>query len=70
MTGSFTVKEAPWPGWLFTWIWPWCFSTMDMSRCRDSLAVSLDDLLTLNPHLSLADILALLRWIGPSIRLH
>ncbi|MGD9607943.1 MAG: hypothetical protein AB7U59_00910 [Desulfovibrionaceae bacterium] len=41
-----------------------------MSRCRDSLAVSLDDLLTLNPHLSLADILAMLHWIGPSIRMH
>jgi hypothetical protein len=41
-----------------------------MSRCRDSLAVSLDDLLTLNPHLSLAAILAMLHWLGPSIRMH
>jgi hypothetical protein len=41
-----------------------------MPRCRDSQPVSLDDLLALNPHLSLADILAMLRWIGPSIRLH
>ncbi len=30
----------------------------------------LTDLLTLNPHLTLADILALWRWIGPSSRVH
>ncbi|EHJ48470.1 hypothetical protein DFW101_2466 [Solidesulfovibrio carbinoliphilus subsp. oakridgensis] len=32
--------------------------------------VSLDGLLALNPHLSLADILALWHWSGPSARLH
>lgn len=32
--------------------------------------VSLDGLIALNPHLSLADILALWRWTGPSERLH
>ncbi|WP_300158269.1 hypothetical protein [Solidesulfovibrio sp.] len=35
-----------------------------------TLAVSLDDLLALNPHLTLADVLALWRWTGPSPRLH
>ncbi|WP_281174577.1 hypothetical protein [Solidesulfovibrio alcoholivorans] len=34
------------------------------------LTVSLDGLLSLNPHLTLADILALLHWTGPSNRLH
>ncbi len=33
-------------------------------------AVSLDALLALNPHLTLADVLALWRWTGPSPRLH
>jgi len=32
--------------------------------------MSLDRLLALNPHLSLADILALWHWSGPSRRLH
>jgi len=33
-------------------------------------AVSLDGLLAMNPHLTLADILALWHWAGPSDRLH
>jgi hypothetical protein len=41
-----------------------------MVRSRDFRPVSLDECMALNPHLSLADILALLRWIGPSTRLH
>ncbi|WP_428563422.1 MAG: hypothetical protein ACP59X_00160 [Solidesulfovibrio sp. DCME] len=32
--------------------------------------VSLDALSALNPHLSLADILALWSWAGPSRRIH
>ncbi len=32
--------------------------------------LSLDGLLALNPHLGLADILALWRWAGPSDRIH
>lgn len=34
------------------------------------VTVSLDGLLSLNPQLTLADILALLHWSGPSTRLH
>lgn len=30
------------------------------------MPVSLERLLALNPHLTLADVLALWRWIGPS----
>lgn len=32
--------------------------------------MSLDRLIACNPHLSLADILALWHWAGPSRRLH
>ena len=35
-----------------------------------SKPLSLDSLLALNPHLSLADILALWHWSGPSRHLH
>ena len=32
--------------------------------------VRLDDLMRLNPRLTLADILALWHWVGPSDRIH
>jgi hypothetical protein len=33
-------------------------------------AVSVEEIVRLNPHLSLADILGLLQWAGPSARVH
>lgn len=33
-------------------------------------AVSMEEIARLNPGLSLADILGLLHWTGPSIRVH
>jgi len=41
-----------------------------MSAVFASKPLSLNSLLALNPHLSLADILALWHWSGPSRRLH
>jgi len=33
-------------------------------------AVSVEEIARLNPELSLADILGLLQWVGPSTRVH
>jgi hypothetical protein len=33
-------------------------------------AVSVEEITRLNPSLSLADILGLLQWVGPSTRVH
>lgn len=41
-----------------------------MSQVALSTCPSLDQLMACNPHLSLADILALWHWSGPSRRLH
>ncbi len=41
-----------------------------MNRIFTVPAVSLEGLLQCNPHLTLADILALWHWAGPSQRVH
>jgi hypothetical protein len=41
-----------------------------MHRIATPRLFSLDRLLACNPHLTLADILALWHWAGPSRRLH
>lgn len=33
-------------------------------------AISVEEITKLNPELSLADILGLLQWVGPSTRVH
>jgi len=33
-------------------------------------AVSVEEIVRLNPELTLADILGLLQWVGPSARVH
>jgi hypothetical protein len=41
-----------------------------MSHIAKPQTLSLDRLLACNPHLTLADILALWHWAGPSRRIH
>jgi hypothetical protein len=41
-----------------------------MPQPATTMSQGLDDLIALNPHLTLADILALWGWIGPSTRVH